>query len=61
MNVFLGASCLSCKPVKELAFVNWGVEGGSCRSVCVIGVCEFCSNGEDSVSNAMVGSRWRAS
>ena len=28
--------------------------------MCVISVCECCSNGEDSVSNAMVGSCWRA-
>ncbi len=34
---------------------------GSFKSMCVIGVCGCCSNGEDSVSSAMVGGRWRAS
>jgi hypothetical protein len=29
--------------------------------VCVIGACGCCSNGEDSVGNAMVGGHWRAS
>ena len=49
---------MSCKSVKDLSFVGWGIGRGS---VFVIGICEFCCDGEDFVCNAEVVVLRRAS
>ena len=53
-----GTRCLSRTPVKDLSFVGWGIGRGS---VFVIGICEFCCDGEDFVCNAEVVVLRRAS
>ncbi len=61
MNVLKVLVVCLVNPIKKLSFVNWDVGGRSFASVCVIGVCGFCSDGESSVCNALVVVCWRAS